>query len=79
MKDSDIWKILEGVISLDQKDIVAHSAENELPSDETREALKRFASGDIGAEERAQLCVQLRDNPSWVTFLADCVKQQRPV
>ena len=77
MEDSDIWKILEGIISLQQPDVLAYSEVNELPSEAAQEALKKFALGQVNEEERSELCKQLRDNPHWVAFLADCVKQQR--
>ena len=77
MNDADIWKILEGIIDLKSRDVIAHDAMNEMPSDSVKSALKRFAQGDIEEDERAELCLQLKENPTWVTYLADCVREQR--
>lgn len=77
MNDADIWKILEGILDLETNDVVAHDSINELPSESVKSALKRFAKGDIQDDERASLCLQLKENPTWVTYLADCVREQR--
>ncbi|MGB0370355.1 MAG: hypothetical protein ACPGN3_03330 [Opitutales bacterium] len=77
MKDSEIWKIFEGIANLHENDVFAHSAANEMPDEDARASLKRFAIGDIEEEERSALCAQLKDNPAWVTYLADCIKEQR--
>lgn len=77
MNNSETWKILEGILELHTPDVVAHNASCELPTDDMRLALKRFAKGEIDSNERAELCAQLKENPNWVTYLADCVRELR--
>ncbi|MEM7674051.1 MAG: hypothetical protein AAF212_11985 [Verrucomicrobiota bacterium] len=77
MNDSEIWKILKGIADLSAEDVVAHVSENEMPDEKTRESLKRFAAGEVDEKERNELCTQLKSNPAWVTYLADCIRELR--
>ena len=50
-----------------------------FPTPQTEEAakLQRFATGDCGERERAEVCEMLRLHPAWLRWLADRVKMAR--
>ncbi len=41
--------------------------------------LKRFARGKLAEEQRSELCAILKLHPVWIRWLADRVKEARPL
>jgi hypothetical protein len=56
-------------------DVEGHSLE-EMP-EEVKSKLQDFAAGKLPAPERAQIAGLLRENPKWISLLADTVKGTR--
>jgi len=48
-----------------------------LPHEEVARKLLRFARGECDTSERAEACEILRQNPSWLRWLADRVRGNR--
>jgi hypothetical protein len=49
-----------------------------IPQATEAETLLRFAHGDCNEAERVKACRLLRQNPTWIRWLADHVKLARP-
>ena len=47
------------------------------PDAPTLKRLERFARGDATEQERSELCQLIKQNPQWVSFLAESVKRLR--
>lgn len=48
------------------------------PDREEAARLARFANGKCSVQERNEVCTLLRQNPTWLRWVADVVKQKRP-
>mgnify|MGYP001793913727 CR=1 FL=1 len=47
------------------------------PPSEVQEKLAAFARGEMAESDRSAICEAMKENPHWVTFLADNVKKLR--
>lgn len=57
-------------------EVTGHGLAAPLTDDAVK--LQRFAEGQCGEPERAEVCALLRLHPAWLRWLADRVKLARP-
>jgi hypothetical protein len=47
------------------------------PPQDVEQMLRRLLSGELDAPKRKQLCEMLRDQPRWLAWLAEQIKNRR--
>jgi hypothetical protein len=73
---SNPFEILTGFLDRYGDDVQGRELE-EMPP-ELKAKLSAFARGGLAPAERGEIARQLKDNPSWVGFLAEEVRAVRP-